>query len=253
VDLKGSKNLVASCAMPASNGMEIFTNNLKVRTARKHIISLLLSEHNASCTLCYKNGKCELQHLAAEYTIGSDVFLDLVPDKQYAIDQYSPSIIKDDSKCVRCQRCVRTCEELQHVSRLGVAYKGHKMKISTFYEKSMFDVVCTNCGQCVNRCPTGALIEKNYIDQVWEAIYNPDMHVVVQTAPAVRVSLGEELGFAPGTRVTGRLVTALKRLGFDSVLDTDFTADLTIIEEGYELLHRLKGLLLEHDENVKLR
>lgn len=252
VDLKGSKNLVASCAMPASNGMEIFTNNLKVRTARKHIISLLLSEHNASCTLCYKNGKCELQHLASEYIIGGDVFLDLVPDKQYTIDQYSPSIIKDDSKCVRCQRCVRTCEELQRVSALGVAYKGHRMKISTFYENSMFDVVCTNCGQCVNRCPTGALIEKNYIDLVWEAIYNPDVHVVVQTAPAVRVSLGEELGFEPGTRVTGKLVTALKRLGFDSVLDTDFTADLTIIEEGYELLQRLKGVLLEHNDSAKL-
>jgi NADH-quinone oxidoreductase subunit G/[NiFe] hydrogenase diaphorase moiety small subunit/NADP-reducing hydrogenase subunit HndD len=232
--------------------MEVYTKSQKVRTARKHIISLLLTEHNEECTKCYKNGKCELQKLAAENNIGEEVFIDLVPEKKYVVDNYSPSIIKDDSKCVKCQRCARTCEELQHVSAVAVAFKGHHMKISTFFEHSMFDVLCTNCGQCVNRCPTGALIERNYIDEVWDEIFNPDKHVVVQTAPAVRVSLGEELGFPVGTRVTGKLVTALKRIGFDSVLDTDFTADLTIMEEGYELLHRLKKKIAQGDDTVKL-
>ena len=165
---------------------------------------------------------------------------------------FNTAIVKDDSRCIRCQRCVRTCEELQSVSALGVAYKGDKMKISTFFEHSLFEVVCTNCGQCVNRCPTGALIEKNYIDQVWDAIYDPNKHVVVQTAPAVRVALGEALGMPHGKIVTGKMVAALRRLGFNSVLDTDFTADLTIIEEGHELLTRLKKALVDKDPSVTL-
>jgi NADH-quinone oxidoreductase subunit G/[NiFe] hydrogenase diaphorase moiety small subunit/NADP-reducing hydrogenase subunit HndD len=252
VEIAGNKNLVASCAMPVAKDMEVFTTSLKVRNARKHIISLLLTEHDEECTKCYKNGKCELQKLAAEHNIGEEIFIDLVPEKKFTIDNHSPSIIKNDSKCVRCQRCVRTCEGLQHVSAIGVAYKGHQMKISTFFEHSMFDVVCTNCGQCVIRCPTGALVEKNYIDEVWEAIFDKTKHVVVQTAPAVRVALGEELGYSPGTRVTGKMVSALKRLGFDSVLDTDFSADLTIMEEGYELLQRLQELILNHNTQVHL-
>jgi NADH-quinone oxidoreductase subunit G/[NiFe] hydrogenase diaphorase moiety small subunit/NADP-reducing hydrogenase subunit HndD len=179
-------------------------------------------------------------------------FIELYKEKKHTIDNLSPSIVKDDSKCIRCQRCVRTCQELQGVNALSVAYKGHEMKISAFFEKSMNDVVCTNCGQCVNRCPTGALVEKNYIEEVWEAISNPELHVVVQTAPAVRVGLGEELGYPVGNRVTGKMVSALKRLGFDAVLDTDFTADLTIIEEGTELLMRLKKALVDKDKNVAL-
>ena len=179
-------------------------------------------------------------------------FIDLAPLRKYSIDMYSPSIIKDDSKCIRCQRCVRTCSELQGVNALTVAHKGDKMKITTFFEKHMRDVVCTNCGQCVNHCPTGALVEKNYIEEVWEAIADPTKHVVVQTAPAVRVGLGEELGLQPGSRVTGQMVAALKRLGFDAVLDTDFTADLTIMEEGTELLTRLKKALVDKDETVQL-
>lgn len=252
VEQKGARTLVASCAMPVSEGMEIFTNSEKVRTARKHIIELLLSEHNTECTSCYKNGKCELQSLANEYLVNEKDFIKLVYDKKYTIDDFSPSIIKDDSKCIRCQRCVRTCTSMQYVSALAVAYKGDHQKISTFFEKPMNSVVCTNCGQCVNRCPTGALIEKNYIDQVWDAINDPEVHVVCQTAPAVRVGLGEDLGLAPGNRVTGKMVAALKRLGFDSVLDTDFTADLTILEEGTELLTRLKKALVEKDETVAL-
>ncbi len=252
VEVKGARTLQASCAMPVSEGMEVETNTLKVRTARRHIIDLLLSEHNAKCTTCYKNGQCELQEIAAEYKISEESFIDLVPSKNYTIDAYSPSIIKDDSKCIRCQRCVRTCEELQHVSALGVAYKGDQMKISTFSEHPMFEVVCTNCGQCVNRCPTGALVERNYVEEVWDAIYDDKKHVVVQTAPAVRVALGEDLEMDSGSLVTGKMVTALRRLGFNSVLDTDFTADLTIIEEGHELLTRLKKVLVDKDPNVKL-
>jgi NADP-reducing hydrogenase subunit HndD len=252
VEVAGQNRLSAACATPIEEGMEILTNSLKVRNSRKHIIELLLSEHNADCTKCYRNGNCELQKLSSEYKIMTQDFIELVPLKKYSIDTYSPSIIKDDSKCIRCQRCVRTCAELQGVNALTVAHKGDQMKITTFFEKHMRDVVCTNCGQCVNHCPTGALVEKNYIEEVWEAIANPNKHVVVQTAPAVRVGLGEELGLEPGSRVTGQMVAALKRLGFDSVLDTDFTADLTIIEEGTELLTRLKKVLVDKDESVML-
>lgn len=252
VEQEGVRTLPASCATPVTQDMVIHTNSLKVRTARKHIIELLLSEHNSECTKCYKNGNCELQSLAAEYKITNENFIDLVPFHNYTIDNYSPSIIKDDSKCIRCQRCVRTCEELQSVSALAVAYKGEHMKISTFLEKTMYEVVCTNCGQCVNRCPVGALVERNYIEEVWDAIYNPKKHVVVQTAPAVRIALGEDLGLEPGEIVTGKMVAALKKLGIDSVLDTDFTADLTIMEEGTELLTRLKKALVDKDPKVSL-
>lgn len=252
VEQVGMRTLQASCAVPVRDNMQILTNSMKVRQARKNIIELLLSEHNADCTKCYKNGNCELQDLANEYRTGNQMYLDLIPDKHFTIDQSSPSIMKDDSKCIRCQRCVRTCAELQGVNALAVANKGHEMKISSFFEKPMHEVVCTNCGQCINRCPTGALVERNYIDEVWNAIYDPTKHVAVQTAPAVRIALGEELGFDPGVRVTGKMVAALRRLGFNSVLDTDFTADLTIMEEGTELLTRLKKALVDKDQNVAL-
>jgi iron-only hydrogenase group A len=252
VEQKGARTLVASCATPAAEGMEIHTNTLKVRNARKHIVELLLSEHRSDCTKCYKNQNCELQSLANHFAFGDHVFLDLVEDKKYNIDRSSPSFIKDDSKCIRCQRCVRTCSELQYISAISVANKGAHQKISSFHDRPMSQVVCTNCGQCVNRCPTGALVEKTYIDQVWDAIYDPEKHVVVQTAPAVRVALGEDLGYDPGERVTGKMVNALRQLGFNSVLDTDFSADLTIMEEGTELLVRLKKALVDGDKSISL-
>ncbi len=252
VEQVGGKALVAACAVPVSEGMEINTNSLKVRSARKHIIELLLSEHNADCTKCYKNGSCELQALSNEYCVGDHLFLDIVNGRKSMIDLTSPSIMKDDSKCIRCQRCVRTCAELQGVHALAVANKGAEQRITSFFDKTMHEIVCTNCGQCINRCPTGALVERNYIEEVWDAILDPDTHVVVQTAPAVRVGLGEALGLPAGERVTGKMVAALKRLGFDSVLDTDFTADLTIMEEGTELLTRLKKVLVDKDETVAL-
>lgn len=249
VEQKGARTLQASCAVPAAEGMEIYTNTKKVRDARKSIIELLLSEHAGECTSCYKSGNCELQALAQEYLADGDRYID-VSDKT-PVDLSSPAIIKDDSKCIRCQRCVRTCQELQGVSALWTVHKGNSMKISTFLDKPMHYVVCTNCGQCVNRCPTGALTERNYIQEVWDAIDDPATHVVVQTAPAVRVGLGEALGMEPGKVVTGKMVAALRALGFDSVLDTDFTADLTIMEEGTELLTRLSKALKDK-ENVAL-
>lgn len=250
VEVKGSKQLVASCATPVSEGMEVYTNSEKVRTARKHVLELLLSEHNADCTQCFKNGSCELQKLAAEYRIGESSFISILRYKAPRVDRSSPAIIKDDSKCIRCQRCVRTCAELQGIGALEVAYKGDRQIISTFMGKPLAEVVCTSCGQCVNRCPTAALVEQSYIEEVWRAINDPDKYVVVQTAPAVRAALGEELGFSPGVRVTGKLVSALRHVGFDSVLDTDFTADLTIIEEGTELLHRLRRYLVDGETGV---
>ena len=252
VEQTGARTLVASCATPVSEGMDIHTNTLKVRNARKHVVELLLSEHRSDCTKCYKNQNCELQSLANEFAFGDHILLDLVEGKKYNIDRSSPSFVKDDSKCIRCQRCVRTCSELQYISAIDVANKGAHQKISSFHDRPMSNVVCTNCGQCVNRCPTGALVEKTYIDQVWDAIYDPEKHVVVQTAPAVRVALGEDLGYDPGERVTGKMVNALRQLGFNSVLDTDFSADLTIMEEGTELLVRLKKALVDVDTKISL-
>ncbi|HBA54507.1 MAG TPA: ferredoxin, partial [Syntrophorhabdus aromaticivorans] len=180
VEQKGARTLQASCAVPAAEGMEIYTNSRKVREARKTIIELLLSEHAGECTSCYKSGNCELQGLAQEYLATGDAFID-ISDKS-PIDISSPAIIKDDSKCIRCLRCVRTCAELQGVSALWSTHKGSKTKVETFLNKPMHYVVCTNCGQCVNRCPTGALTERNYIEEVWRAIDDPEKHVVVQTA-----------------------------------------------------------------------
>lgn len=252
VEVKGAKYLQAACATPVAEGMEIFTNSQTVRQSRKHVIELLLSEHNADCTSCTRNGKCELQDLAAEYHIFDRIFLDLLDPETMIADISSPAIKKDISKCIHCQRCVRTCEELQYVSALAVIGKGAEQHIGTFFDYPLNEVVCTNCGQCVLHCPTGALTERHYVEEVWDVINDPTKHVVVQTAPAVRVAIGEELGFPYGTRVTGKMVTALKRLGFDSVLDTDFSADLTILEEGTELLTRLKKALVDKDPEIKI-
>lgn len=251
VEVEGSRTLAASCAIPAEEGMIIKTNTPKVRNARKDIVALLVSEHNTQCTTCYRSMNCELQELSAEYNIDNNRYLSVLKPN-IEIDRSSWSIEKDDSKCVRCQRCVRTCAELQHVNALTVSGKGKEMKISTFMDMPLNEAVCTNCGQCVNHCPTGALTERRYYDKVWEAIGDETKHVVMNTAPSVRVALGEMLGYPVGTRVTGKMVTAMKRLGVDSVLDTDFSADLTIIEEGHELLHRLKKALVDKDESVKL-
>jgi NADP-reducing hydrogenase subunit HndD len=251
VEVAGRERLEASCCTPAPEGMEIWTNTARVRNARQDIVSLLVSEHNTQCTTCYRNLNCELQMLASEYNVDGNKYLSVLKPN-IKVDTSSWSIEKDDSKCIRCQRCVRTCRELQHVNALTAACKGKDMKISTFLDLPFNEVVCTNCGQCVNRCPTGALTERRYFNQVWEAIGDPKKHVVMNTAPSVRVALGEMLGYEVGTRVTGKMVTAMRKMGADSVLDTDFTADLTIIEEGNELLVRLKKALVDKDPDVKL-
>ncbi len=248
VEIEGHPRLEASCALPAEEGMVIQTNSPKVRNSRKAITELLLSEHDEECTKCFKNKNCELQDLASEYYNPIEEYIDLVKDKNYTIDMSSDALQYDPSKCVRCQRCVRTCAEIQEVNAISAAYKGKDMKISTFMEKNFAEAVCTNCGQCITHCPTGALTERKYFDDIWESIEDPTKHVVVNTAPSVRVALGEPFGLEHGTIVTGKMAAALRRLGFDSVLDTDFAADLTIIEEGHELLDRLKRALVDKEK-----
>ncbi len=247
VEMEGRANLIPSCATPAEEGMNIKTSSPTVRRARKDLMGLLVSEHNTQCTTCYRSTNCELQDLAAEYNVDNDTYLSVLKPTR-GIDKSSWSVEKDDSKCIRCQRCVRTCAEIQGVNALAVTERGKNMKISTFMHLPMNEIVCTNCGQCITHCPTGALTERRYYDEIWEAIDDPEKHVVINTAPSVRVALGETLGFEVGERVTGKMVTALKKMGFDSVLDTDFTADLTIIEEGNELLSRLKAALVDKKE-----
>ena len=248
VEVEGWRTLPVACATPVMEGMVVYTNSPLVRRARRDVLAMLISEHSTQCTTCYRSTNCELQDLAAEYNIDNEIYINLLKDKVFTIDRSSWSIEKDESKCIRCQRCVRTCAELQKVNALDVIHRGAQMRVTTFFDTEMSDVVCTNCGQCINHCPTGALTERRYIDGIWDAIGDPTKHVIVQTAPAVRVALGEMLGYKPGVRVTGQMVTALKRMGFDSVLDTDFSADLTIIEEAYELLQRLKRKLVNNED-----
>ncbi|MCL2246372.1 MAG: 2Fe-2S iron-sulfur cluster-binding protein, partial [Lentimicrobiaceae bacterium] len=176
VEVEKDPYLVAACAIPVREGMNIQTNTKKIRDARKHILELLLTEHNINCIKCCKSSSCELQNLALEYRLDEELFINLLKDTP--VDDSSPSIIKDDTKCIRCTRCVRTCAELQGVNALAMSQKGRYTKMSTFLEKPLADVVCTNCGQCINRCPTGALTEKSYVEQVWEAIYDPSKFVV---------------------------------------------------------------------------
>jgi iron-only hydrogenase group A len=248
VEIEGRPRLETACSTPVEEGMVILTNSPKVRNSRKVVTELLLSEHDEECTKCFKNLNCELQNLAFEYYNENQEYLDLVEDHNYQIDKSSDALQYDPSKCVRCQRCVRTCAEIQGVNAISAAYKGKDMKISTFMEKNFAEAVCTNCGQCITHCPTGALTERRYFDDIWRAIEDPTKHVVVNTAPSVRVALGEPFGIEPGTIVTGQMAAALRRLGFDSVLDTDFAADLTIIEEGNELLQRLKKALVDKEK-----
>ncbi|MCL2474192.1 MAG: NADH-dependent [FeFe] hydrogenase, group A6 [Alphaproteobacteria bacterium] len=238
VEQKGIPYLLASCTTQASEGMEIETNSPKVRESRKTVLELLLAEHGGNCISCHASGKCQLQSLSQEYFVQKGNLTDIACEET-EIDDSSWSIVKDDSKCIRCMRCVRTCSELMGVGAIAGAHKGSEKGVETVVDKEMLCTVCINCGQCVNRCPTGALQEKRYINEVWEAINDPDKIVVVQTAPAVRVGLGEDLGLPAGEIVTGKMAAALKKLGFDVVLDTNFSADLTIMEEGHELLSRL--------------
>ncbi|KGG79558.1 ferredoxin [Caloranaerobacter azorensis H53214] len=239
VEVEGARNLQTSCVLPVREGMVVRTNTKKVREARKATLELLLSNHNRECLTCTRNGNCELQTLADELGVKDIPF---EGEKTVApVDTSSPSIVRDPQKCILCGRCVSVCQNVQTVGVLDFTNRGFKTVVGPAFDKGIGNVPCINCGQCIAVCPVGALREKESIDYVWEAIDDPNKHVVVQTAPAVRAALGEEFGLPMGTRVTGKMVAALRRLGFDKVFDTDFGADLTIMEEGYELLHRLKN------------
>jgi NADH-quinone oxidoreductase subunit G/[NiFe] hydrogenase diaphorase moiety small subunit len=244
VEVSGQRNLQASCAFPLTSSVEVETHSPRVRQARKDVIDLMISEHYGECRTCVRNGNCELQDLAAEYGVDSFVF-GHKEEPTYCLDLLGPSVVRDMDKCIQCLRCVRTCAELQGVSALGVLGRGDKTEVGTYLNTPLSEVTCLNCGQCINRCPTGALTAVDNTDDVWAAIADPTKHVVIQTAPAPRAAIGEMFGQEPGTPMTWQLNTALHEVGFDKVFDTNFSADLTIIEEGTELLLRLyKNLVL---------
>jgi len=249
VEVEGQRTLQAACAFPITTPLKVKTHTQKVRQARRHILDLMLSEHCGDCYTCGRNGNCELQTLAKEY--GVDSFRFGRQEKPlHEIDHSSYSVVRDNNKCILCRRCVRTCLDLQEVGTIEVLGRSHLSHVGTFLDKPLGDVVCINCGQCINRCPTGALRAKDQTDEVWAAIEDPKKHVVIQTAPSPRAAIGECFGLAPGTAMTFQLNTALRMAGFDQVFDTNFTADLTILEEGTELLLRLKQALLLHEPGV---
>ncbi|MBQ4629383.1 MAG: iron hydrogenase small subunit [Clostridia bacterium] len=235
VEIKGARALQAACVYPVSEGLEIYTNSAKVREARRDTLELILSNHDKKCLTCIRNRNCELQTLADE--LGVDGLRFEGENIPYEIDNTSTSLVRDNNKCILCRRCVAACNN-QAISVITCADRGFATHVTPTYEKEIKDVGCIFCGQCIVSCPVGALSEKNEVPAVMKAIDNPEKHVVVQTAPAVRAALGEEFGLPIGTPVTGKMVAALRRLGFDKVFDTDTGADLTIMEEGTEFLQR---------------
>ncbi|MDI3530178.1 MAG: NADP-reducing hydrogenase subunit HndD [Candidatus Atribacteria bacterium] len=238
VEVEGQPNLVASCVTPVREGMKIRTVSKKVREARKTNLELLLSNHPLDCQLCDRNGSCELQELAYEFGVREIRFQG--ERKTYEVDQSSPSVKRDANRCILCGRCVRTCAEVQTVFAIDFANRSFDTIISPSLGLPLGQSVCVNCGQCILSCPTGALSEVSHVEMVWDAIEDPDKFVILQTAPAIRVSIGEPFGLPPGTVSTGKMVAAFRRLGFDKVFDTNFAADLTIIEEGTEFINRFK-------------
>jgi len=246
VEVEGAKTLVPSCVTPVSDGMKVKTNSRRVREARRTVVELLLSDHDGDCQTCERNDDCELQALARELGIKEVRYRGETSRK--IVDDSTPALVRDTAKCILCRRCVTVCNEVQGVGALFPQGRGFESVIGPAFCTDLDTVVCVQCGQCAAVCPVGAISEKDQIDEVWAALDDPEKHVVVQTAPAIRAALGECFGYPPGTLVTGKMVSALRRLGFDAVFDTEFGADLTIMEEGTELLTRLKKALVNKEE-----
>ena len=240
VEVKKARSLVASCVYPVAEGMEVQTNTPKLREARRTTLELLLSAHNRSCLSCVRSGDCELQHLAKEYGVeNAEKYAGAVPTSE--IDDSTAVIVRDNSKCVLCRRCVAACSRQQAVAVIGPNDRGFDTHIGCAFDRNLASVPCVSCGQCIVACPTGALHERDDTEKVWAALSDPTKHVIVNTAPSVRVTLGESFGMAPGSNVKGKMVAALRRIGFEKVFDTDFSADLTIVEEANELVERIKN------------
>ena len=239
VEVKGARSLAASCVYPVNEGMEVFTDTPAVRESRKGNLELILSNHNRKCLSCVRSGNCELQELAQVYGIGDESVYD-GEFSRAAKDDSTPWLVRDNSKCILCRRCVGACDN-QTVSVLATSARGFDTHIASAFEKPLADTPCIGCGQCVVSCPTGALRERDATDDVYDALADPDKIVIVHPAPSIRATLGEEFGLPVGTNVTGKLAASLRRLGFDKVFDTDFGADLTIIEEANEFIGRVKN------------
>ena len=239
VEVKGQRKLKTACGNEVWDGAEFITNSPAVRQARKDVLELILAEHPQDCLNCIRSTNCELQKLARDFGISKPLFKN--EPKQLPIEDSNGAIVRDMAKCVKCGRCVEMCQEVQTVGAINTAHRSVEYEITTAFNRPLQDTTCVFCGQCISVCPVGALYEKDDTEPVWQALGNQEKHVVVQVAPAVRVALGEEFGMEPGSITTGKMVAALRRLGFDKVFDTDFSADVTIMEEGSELLDRMSN------------
>lgn len=237
VEVKGAKSLVAACVYPVNEGMEVVTTSDKVAKSRRQTLELILSTHNKTCLSCVRSGSCELQTLSNEFGVENEYRYN-GENMTYPVDRSAPHMYRDNSKCILCRRCVAACDKIQSVSVIGPNDRGFKTHIGCTFDNGLADVACVSCGQCIVVCPTGALNENDQTQEVWKALSDPAKHVIVQPAPSVRVTLGESFGMPVGTNVKGKMVAALRRLGFDGVFDTDFSADVTIMEEATEFLHR---------------